>query len=99
MTSTFQTISLQTYYMYQINKRRNIKMNNNQAKIRKNIKEILNLISVLYASELITRNDKENIIKEINEALKGRSELVLTKKMVDSQTNNSRLFEELSKLI
>lgn len=74
-------------------------MNNNQAKIRKNIKEILNLISVLYASELITRNDKENIIKEINEALKGRSELVLTKKMVDSQTNNSRLFEELSKLI
>lgn len=99
MTSTFQTISLQTYYMYQINKRRNIKMNNNQAKIRKNIKKILNLISVLYASELITRNDKENIIKEINEALKGRSELVLTKKMVDSQTNNSRLFEELSKLI
>lgn len=74
-------------------------MNNNQAKIRKNIKEILNLISVLYASELITSNDKENIIKEINEALKGRSELVLTKKMVDSQTNNSRLFEELSKLI
>lgn len=74
-------------------------MNNNQAKIRKNIKKILNLISVLYASELITRNDKENIIKEINEALKGRSELVLTKKMVDSQTNNSRLFEELSKLI